>query len=33
MAVEHVVVVGGGGLMGCGISQVVAAAGFQVTYV
>ncbi len=33
MAVERVVVVGGGGLMGSGISQVVAAAGFQVTIV
>jgi 3-hydroxybutyryl-CoA dehydrogenase len=33
MAVERVVVVGGGGLMGSGISQVVASAGFQVTIV
>jgi len=33
MAVERVVVVGGGGLMGSGIAQVVATAGFQVTVV
>ena len=33
MAVERVVVVGGGGLMGSGIAQVVATAGFQVTIV
>ena len=33
MAVERVVVVGGGGLMGSGIVQVVATAGFQVTIV
>lgn len=33
MAVEHVVVVGGGGVMGSGIAQVVAAAGLQVTIV
>lgn len=31
MAVERVVVVGGGGLMGSGIAQVVAQAGLQVT--
>lgn len=33
MGVEHVVVVGGGGLMGSGIAQVVASAGLQVTIV
>jgi 3-hydroxybutyryl-CoA dehydrogenase len=33
MAVEQVVVVGGGGQMGSGIAQVVAQAGFQVTIV
>lgn len=33
MAVEHVVVVGGGGLMGSGIAQVVATAGLRVTIV
>jgi 3-hydroxybutyryl-CoA dehydrogenase len=33
MAVEHVVVVGGGGLMGSGIAQVIASAGLQVTIV
>ena len=33
MAVEHVVVVGGGGLMGSGIAQVVASAGLLVTIV
>jgi 3-hydroxybutyryl-CoA dehydrogenase len=33
MAVEHVVVVGGGGVMGSGIAQVVAGAGLQVTIV
>jgi 3-hydroxybutyryl-CoA dehydrogenase len=33
MPVERVVVVGGGGLMGSGIAQVVATAGFQVTIV
>jgi 3-hydroxybutyryl-CoA dehydrogenase len=31
VAIEHVVVVGGGGLMGSGIAQVVAQAGLQVT--
>jgi 3-hydroxybutyryl-CoA dehydrogenase len=31
--IERIVVVGGGGLMGSGISQVVAQAGFQVTMV
>jgi len=33
MAVEHVVVVGGGGLMGSGIAQVIASAGLLVTIV
>ena len=33
MAVEHVVVVGGGGVMGSGIAQVVAGAGLRVTIV
>jgi 3-hydroxybutyryl-CoA dehydrogenase len=33
MAIEHVVVVGGGGVMGSGIAQVVAGAGFRVTIV
>jgi 3-hydroxybutyryl-CoA dehydrogenase len=33
MAVERIVVVGGGGVMGSGIAQVVAQAGFQVTIV
>jgi 3-hydroxybutyryl-CoA dehydrogenase len=33
MAIERIVVVGGGGLMGNGICQVVAGAGFQVTMV
>ncbi len=33
MAVEHVVVVGGGGLMGSGITQVIASAGLRVTIV
>jgi 3-hydroxybutyryl-CoA dehydrogenase len=33
MAVEHVVVAGGGGLMGSGIAQVVASAGLRVTIV
>jgi 3-hydroxybutyryl-CoA dehydrogenase len=33
MAVEKIVVVGGGGVMGSGIAQVVAMAGFQVTIV
>lgn len=33
MAVERIVVVGGGGVMGSGIAQVVASAGFQVTIV
>ena len=33
MAVEHVVVVGGGGLMGSGIAQVIASAGLSVTIV
>ncbi|MBM3679552.1 MAG: 3-hydroxyacyl-CoA dehydrogenase family protein [Actinobacteria bacterium] len=33
MAVERIAVVGGGGVMGSGIVQVVAAAGFQVTIV
>ena len=33
MAVERVVVVGGGGLMGSGIAQVVATAGLHVTIV
>lgn len=33
MAVEQIVVVGGGGVMGSGIAQVVASAGFQVTIV
>jgi 3-hydroxybutyryl-CoA dehydrogenase len=31
--IEHVVVVGGGGVMGSGIAQVIAAAGFRVTIV
>ena len=33
MEIQQIVVVGGGGLMGSGISQVVAQAGFQVTMV
>jgi 3-hydroxybutyryl-CoA dehydrogenase len=33
MAIERIVVVGGGGLMGSGIAQVAAQAGFQVTIV
>lgn len=33
MTVEHVVVAGGGGVMGSGIAQVVAAAGLRVTIV
>jgi 3-hydroxybutyryl-CoA dehydrogenase len=33
MSVEHVVVAGGGGVMGSGIAQVVAAAGLRVTIV
>ena len=33
MAVEHVVVAGGGGVMGSGIAQVVATAGLRVTIV
>jgi 3-hydroxybutyryl-CoA dehydrogenase len=33
MAVEHVAVVGGGGVMGSGIAQVVAGAGLRVTIV
>ena len=33
MPVEHVVVVGGGGVMGSGIAQVVAGAGLRVTIV
>jgi 3-hydroxybutyryl-CoA dehydrogenase len=33
MAIENVVVVGGGGLMGSGIAQVIATAGFNVTIV
>ena len=33
MEIQRIVVVGGGGLMGSGISQVVAQAGFQVTMV
>jgi len=33
MAIEQVVVVGGGGVMGSGIAQVVAASGLRVTVV
>jgi 3-hydroxybutyryl-CoA dehydrogenase len=33
MAIENIAVVGGGGLMGSGIAQVVAQAGFQVTMI
>ena len=33
MPVEHVVIAGGGGVMGSGIAQVVAGAGFRVTIV
>ena len=33
MEIQRIVVVGGGGLMGSGIAQVVAQAGFQVTIV